>query len=192
MSTTATQPANSFSRNDWRLDGPLAYIQILRKGVASEVIVDANELDRVLTFGRWHLLQSKGYAYAFAVKTLGGKKVYTLLHRLIAGAEPGEEVDHRNRCTLDCRMSNLRRVTHSQNQQNREANRNSQTGIKNVCWCRRERLYFVAVHHNGVRHKGGYHKQLADAEEAAIALRRSVHSHCPENTVDTTPERGRQ
>ena len=48
---------------------------------------------------------------------LNGKHVY--LHRLIAGAERGQIVDHINGDTLDNRSANLRIVTASQNMQNR-------------------------------------------------------------------------
>ena len=73
---------------------------------------------------RWH---GAGYA-SRAEPGLGT----VLLHREIMGLTPGDglEVDHRNRDKLDCRRSNLRVVTHAENQQNFRPS-------GNVTWCRR-------------------------------------------------------
>lgn len=56
----------------------------------------------------------KGGAHA----RVGGE--YVLMHRLVVGAQPGEQVDHKNRNNLDNRESNLRCATNSQNQMNQE------------------------------------------------------------------------
>jgi len=42
------------------------------------------------------------------------------MHRLIAGAQPGEDVDHFNHNTLDNRQENLIRCTHKENTQRKQ------------------------------------------------------------------------
>jgi hypothetical protein len=51
-----------------------------------------------------------------AVSRIEGKLV--MLHRLVTGAVPGEEVDHRNGDRLDCQRRNLRKVSHKVNVRN--------------------------------------------------------------------------
>lgn len=58
--------------------------------------------------------------YAGREEYLGNYKRRTvLMHRLILGAKPGQEVDHINGDTLDNTRGNLRFVTRTQNLQNR-------------------------------------------------------------------------
>lgn len=67
---------------------------------------------------KWHACQAMGknvYAVGFA----DGKKVK--LHRLIAAARAGEEVDHINGDSLDNRKDNLRCCSHAENMRNQKA-----------------------------------------------------------------------
>jgi len=73
-----------------------------------------------LTDYRWYL--NKGYL----TSRING--ITTGLHRLIAGARPGEVVDHINGDTLDNRKSNLRIVSVQGNSLNRKLNSNNLYG----------------------------------------------------------------
>lgn len=54
---------------------------------------------------------------SYAAVWIDGRRWY--LHHLIAGKPDAKhEVDHKNRCKLDCRRSNLRVVTKKQNRRN--------------------------------------------------------------------------
>ena len=75
------------------------------------VLVDAEDFD-FLNQWRWKL-HKEGYAY----RNQRGPNLY--MHRVIAGAEKGGEVDHINRNKLDNRKENLRIVSHSVNTHNR-------------------------------------------------------------------------
>lgn len=60
-----------------------------------------------------------------------GRQVY-YLHRLIAGAGPGQIVDHVNGDTLDCRRSNLRLCDRSESNTNRKARCDSRAPYKGI------------------------------------------------------------
>ena len=63
----------------------------------------------------------------------GGYAVTTVkLHRLVTGAERGEEIDHLNRDKLDNRKENLRRVSSSENRQNRRPDKRNSSGYRGV------------------------------------------------------------
>lgn len=98
------------------------------RGVA---LIDAEDATRVPLAG-WHL-HPMGYA-ARHTAMVDGKRTLVLLHRVVMGATRGTDIDHINHEKLDCRRSNLRPATKSQNMQNRRgAQRNNHTtGIRGV------------------------------------------------------------
>jgi hypothetical protein len=57
------------------------------------------------------------------------------MHRLIAGARPGQLVDHANFDGLDNRRANLRIVSLSESSGHRRAHRRSRTGVLGVSRC---------------------------------------------------------
>lgn len=60
------------------------------------------------------------------------------LHRVLLGLNKEDKyiIDHINRNRLDCRLDNLRFVTHQQNNMNRTIQRNNQSGYKGVSYRR--------------------------------------------------------
>lgn len=70
-------------------------------------------------------IQAQGYV----VVRVKGK--LELLHRLVMGS-PDSFVDHKNGCRLDCRKSNLRLATATQNTQNSSLYSNNTSGYKGV------------------------------------------------------------
>lgn len=79
-------------------------------------LVDAEDAPRVLALGLW-TANWTGTAW-YAVNKAGG--ICTYLHRFIVGeTNPKAHVDHENGNTLDCRRSNLRVATPTQNNANR-------------------------------------------------------------------------
>ncbi len=92
----------------------LRVIELTQNYVA---IIDSFNFRKVNRYS-WHVHFSKGrgrkYGQPYARANIKGKKVY--LHQFL---KPGEQVDHKNHCTLDCRESNLEPVDHITNQKNR-------------------------------------------------------------------------
>jgi hypothetical protein len=86
-----------------------------------EVIIDAENVDKVIAAGPWHLHTNyrNRLRYFTHVDRVKGarrgkvKKIY--LHRFIMNCPSGMEVDHRNGNTLDNRKANLRICEHRQN-----------------------------------------------------------------------------
>ena len=77
-------------------------------------LVSERDYERVIRY-RWHahFTRPQGGGLVYARATIEGKKVY--LHRFILPTPPELEVHHKNRNTLDCRRSNLKRVTTAEN-----------------------------------------------------------------------------
>jgi hypothetical protein len=114
----------------------------------------------------WYLRQrKKDYYYATADVIVNGKRVSTLLHRMILNAQEGEFVDHKNRNTLDDRECNLRFCTIQQNCFNhRKAHRNTASKYKGVTW--HKGRWCARITYNRKRIHLGYFK---DETAAAFA-----------------------
>jgi hypothetical protein len=84
-----------------------------------------------LSHYRWRY-NSKGYAVHYT--RVNGERKTVFMHRLILDAPRGLQVDHINRDRLDNRRANLRFATRSQNQANKERQKNNTSGYKGVNW----------------------------------------------------------
>ena len=76
--------------------------------------------------------RNSSYVYARAFARGVKPKQSVLMHRLIAGALPGQEVDHVNGNTLDNRRGNLRLCTRAQNNANCKKQERSASRYKGV------------------------------------------------------------
>lgn len=73
------------------------------------------------------------------------------MHRLIMGAKPGEEIDHRNGDGLDNRRCNLRFCMRSQNVCNTSKRKDSPNQYKGVHQVRSSRKWIARIQVNGKR-----------------------------------------
>ena len=135
--------------------------------LGSEVaIVDAADSLLVQGFA-WRLL-ANGYVQA----SRGSMTIY--LHRLIAGAGPGEIVDHVNRNPLDNRTCNLRIATKGENAANRGADRRrigTSSRHKGVAWRKNRNCWGAYIHVDG---KTRYLGSFKDETDAAVAYNKAA------------------
>lgn len=104
-------------------DGLGPYVEIpLSRGLVAR----ASPEDHVrVANANWHACKSCNTYYAYSgVAVLGTRR---MMHRELANAEPGFEVDHKNHNGIDNRRANLRVCTRHQNQQNRSKRRRKGT-----------------------------------------------------------------
>jgi hypothetical protein len=89
------------------------------------------------------------------------------LHRMVTPCPEGYEIDHINQDGLDCRRSNLRVVTKSQNQRNKKTPRCNTSGYRGACRTADGKKWRAQL---GSKHLGTFET----AEEAAQAFDRAV------------------
>ena len=126
-------------------------------------IVDEEDYESVKDF-RWHFNPKTGYVYRYGLNEKTGKHGSIYLHRQIMGF-PDNLVDHKDGVKVNCRRSNLREATPSQNQYNkRKQAKKSASKFKGVT--KSEYSWVARIHHNKKRLWLGAYKT---EEEAAIA-----------------------
>lgn len=123
------------------------------------VLVDDDDYDRVVSFGRWSLCED-GYVISSGVR----------LHNLVLNAK---FVDHVDGDRSDCRKCNLRLATKSQNMANKGMTRKNSTGFKGVIFQKvnTHRPYVAQIK---VNNKNIYLGCFILAEEAARAYDRAA------------------
>lgn len=100
-----------------------------------------------LTQWKWCAFSRDGKVwYAVRGTRKKGKPISTLMHRLIAAAPVGLEVDHANGDGLDNRKENLRICTVRENRTNRGPGRNNRSGLKGVYAHRRKWASYIHDH----------------------------------------------
>ncbi|RKM32205.1 HNH endonuclease signature motif containing protein [Moraxella catarrhalis] len=103
----------------------------------------------------------------YRVISLFGKRY--LEHRLawfyVHGEMPKHEIDHINQIRDDNRISNLRQVTHSENQRNK-TRKDSRVDEIGIWWCRRRKRYIAEI---SLNRKKVYQKSFTDIDEAISA-----------------------
>ncbi len=88
------------------------------------------------------------YAVRKGTKEKGKKRPMIRMHRVIMGAQAGQEIDHENGDGLDNQKHNLRFCTHPQNNYNR-ANFHHTSKYKGVSWKTAKGKWYVAIRHKG-------------------------------------------
>lgn len=111
---------------------------------------------------KWYAARGRDTTYAMHRDANGT----TYMHRLIAGAAKGFDVDHVNGNGLDNRRGNLRVCTHAQNIANQRISRANTSGFKGVSWDKRRGAWEAHIKFQGKKMFLGYHQVKADAARA--------------------------
>jgi hypothetical protein len=123
-------------------------------------LVDADMHDLLSSCAWWLAGSGKRYAYGY----LQGRTL--AMHRVVAGAQPGQLVDHIDGDTLHNTRANLRLCTSAENRQNSRKHRVATSRFRGVCFDRRTGLWKVGI---GVNSASIFIGRFATEIEAAAA-----------------------
>ena len=117
-------------------------------------------------------------SYGYMVIYVDGKvyKAHRLAFLYMTGTFPTADADHKDTVKHHNWWSNLRPATRQQNSFNRGANRNSATGLKMICWHKRDQQYRVQTRVAGKKKVFGGYKKLEDAIDVAAQVMLTYHS----------------
>lgn len=127
---------------------------------------------------QWSWRYIDGYACrsGYAINNDGKRIKRTIrMHSVVNNTQEGYETDHINGDKLDNRKSNLRSVTHSQNQMNRGVNKNSSSGFKGVGWCKQTNKWRVSISIKGKFKNLGRFSSIKDAIEKYNQVAKVYH-----------------
>ena len=137
-------------------------------------LIDPDDAARVLAFKWCAQRTSKGQRY-YAVASIGARvrRERIHMHRLVANAPDGWEVDHINGDGLDDRKANLRIATRAENCRNRRGLvRGKSSQFKGVCYRPEKRRWIASIFVDGKsKHLGSFkiEQEAAKAyDDAAI------------------------
>lgn len=127
----------------------------------TEFYVDLEDLERIKPYC-WYKHHS---GYIMANDETHHK---IMLHKLIMNDLDNEFcIDHiRTENKNDCRKSNLRKVTRSQNNQNRKSNNPGRSGVTGVQWHSRDNCWIAVINYDGKPHEILRTKDLDEAIKA--------------------------
>jgi len=146
-----------------RVEGDVAYVPLTQGRTA---IIDADDVPLIDAWA-WHVVAGpKRRCYAQRSGQVAGKKYSVAMHRVIAGAMPGEDVDHVDGDGLNNRRANLRRCSTSQNMANIGARSDNALGVKGVYASRTPGKYTATIQHHGQSRHLGTFTSIADAKAA--------------------------
>jgi hypothetical protein len=145
------------------VDGrPALEIELTHGKVALIDVEDAH-----LAAFAWHAIcEDNGWWYAARHEPRPSKRILRLHREVLGVTDPRVYVDHGNSDGLDCRRSNLRAATNTQNQHNRVLARSNTSGFKGVSLLRQTGKWQAAIKANG---RKLYLGQFARPEDAARA-----------------------
>jgi len=135
--------------------------------------VDARDYEQ-LNRHKWYANNQRGHWYARRAVTAEGKVRIITMHRILLGASPGIQIDHRNGDGLDNRRANLRVCTNGQNQMNSKKHTGCSSRYKGVVWHKATKKWRAQIGFEG--HK--QHLGLFTHEEEAARAYDEAAKHC--------------
>lgn len=161
-----------------RIEGDAAYVTLTQGYTA---VIDAADAALVQK-GNWCALVERRpdgsirNVYATRVEPdADGVPRTILMHRLILGAQKGEEVDHEDCDGLNNRRNNIRVATKAENMHNRRISIANSSGVKGVSLSRNRRKWVARIRLNRTEHYLGTFNRLEDAAAAYAAASVKLH-----------------
>ncbi len=105
------------------------YLRNIKRLEIAKTIIDKKDFDKVKNI-KWHLDTTKSNGRNYVHGYVNNKKVK--LHRYLLDSKINQQVDHKNRDTLDNRRINLREVSSSINSFNTNVSRRNKSGVVGV------------------------------------------------------------
>ncbi len=166
--------------NEVRPHETLAGTQVMVLGRGFVCLVDEADISWLADY-TWRAYSYKtksdtGRSWTYAVgrtTAYNGVQKQVSMHRLVIGASPGQQVDHKNGNTLDNRRTNLRICTNAQNQHNRHAASGS-SRYKGVHWDNGVGKWRASINPGGGTRYIGIFENEEDAARAYDA--RALHA----------------
>jgi len=155
------------------VDGDLGFLPLSR---GKWTVVDAADFETASVL-KWCACPSRSAHsvrwYADRRPTIDGRLTSQRLHRFLLDAASDEDVDHRNRDSLDNRRVNLRRATRSQNLCNKSQapGLSGFVGVGLHCGG----LWYARVQKDRRVYSAGYHRDPVSAARARDALALRLH-----------------
>jgi len=147
-------------RNEFIIEGDIAYIQLydIRCKPTKKAIIDSEDADKCKDY-KWSLTK-----YGYVTAHIKDKR--DLLHNFIMNRNGSLKIqaDHENRIPLDCRKSNLRICTCSQNKYNIAITARNTSGFRGVYLDKQSKKWVAEI---VAEHKYYYIGSFYDKIEAA-------------------------
>lgn len=132
-------------------------------------VVNNRDYDFLMQWN-WVADKRKNVVYATRNQTVATnktKKIY--MHRVILGlTDRKTHVDHIDGNGLNNRRSNIRECTHVQNCMNKGVSKANTSGVRGICWSKKDKRWRVRIGHNGKDIGVGYFRSLEQARNARI------------------------
>lgn len=156
--------------NWYHVDGDRTIIYLDRAdGSAVETIIDTDDLEHVLSFGRkWFSSESGGRTVASA-HTVGNEETVYLSRWILGITDSETNVDYLNHNALDNRRTNLALTKSGSGLFRADVNKNNTSGYLGVTWNEQARKWLAQITH---KRKNHYLGTFDDAEEAARVVER--------------------
>jgi hypothetical protein len=141
------------------------------------VLVDDEDYEELNKY-KWSAFRdSKGLGTYYAILHIwvNGVRTPVRMHRIIVGAKPSEQVDHRDGDGLNDQRNNLRTCTNSQNQHNRRLQKNNTTGFKGVYLHKPTKQWVSYIRLDGKLHYLGLYATPRDAAHAYDRAAKEMH-----------------
>jgi len=149
--------------NDIKIKGKECFMTVFFKDKEYITVFDFEDLEKV-KLNKWCVVILNKKSYARARNRASKKQIY--LHRLITNTPKGMDTDHINQDTLDNRKNNLRICNHKENLRNQSKQRSNTTGLKGVCWHKKNKKYVAQISVNNKKIYLGYFLNRFDAGRA--------------------------